>query len=205
MKKNPLYILVSILELGIFSPALYGSSSIFIDDSTIALDEIIELEKGFDNRSLKKVGTLRASKTTLETKFLEELVQSKCFKKVHTLELSNQQNLTNQHIIDLANNPVFSRLSCIHLSNCPQIGDEAIMAILNSKYIGSIRESPKGCGRYGCHSTTVWVSVNGTAVTKELRRKTLENHSFTVIYRPSNTQRYFSNDYDAVKIIEFSY
>lgn len=196
MKKDTLIRLMSMLMVGIFFPALGGSS--------ITLDEIIE-QRGFDNPAMVTIGSILASNESLGAGELHQLVHSQQFFNVHTLDLSNQENLTDQHIFALAQNPAFSRLSQIYLSNSQHIGDQAIAALLNSPYIGRIRELPQESARYGCPSTTVYVRVNGTAVTQGLRQTRLEKRPFSIVYRPSNPQRYYSPVQNAVKIIELSY
>src|SRR3989338_5817470 len=104
--KNLLCIQIS-FAIGFFFFPTCGMTVYETTMDNLTLDEIIELGD-FNNRCMKTVRTILSGQITLSNEQLNQLVESKVFKKLHSLNLSRQGNLTDDHISKLANNPNFS-------------------------------------------------------------------------------------------------
>ena len=177
-------------------------TAIEVQSSTRCLDyDEVRNEGGFNSPSMKNVAVISRSDKGLTSTELQDIVQSTSLSRLHTFDLSYQDNLTDDYMRQLANNLVFSRLSKIILTGSHHITDTSVQAILDG-LIGTIRDLPQTSGEYGIPSTTVNLRVNDTGVKQFDTRK---RFGVTVKYRPPNPQVEWSDSKNAVKLIEMTY
>jgi hypothetical protein len=151
----------------------------------------------------------REQKEPLKKEEIQTFVISKTFIYLRELDISFNPNLTDEHILTLAQNDAFARLKTIDLSDCPQITNASIEHIRTSPIIGSVQDLPQISARYDLPATTVRIIVGGqTAVTMDMKKRTdLMLRPFTIKYRPISGQTSsFDDDIDvAIKFIELEY
>ncbi len=111
------------------------------------------------------VGNSNEFKLTTEQK--QAFLKSKHFNGLGSLELRGQ-DIDDKFVEIMCENPTFSRLYRIDLSKNPNITDKSIEYIRESTLIGSIRDGPQICGRYGRTASYIYLNVEGTKVSKEM-------------------------------------
>lgn len=120
---------------------------------------------GFGSQAMLSVSRISPSKTPLGPDDKESLVQSSTLVNLRILDLSNQ-DVDDGFVKTLSENPTFARLIILDLSGNSNVTDKAMESLLESPYIGSIRDLPQVSGRYGCSSSVVYVRTHGTGVKK---------------------------------------
>ena len=139
-------------------------------------DEVRECGS-FGSKAMILVSRMCPSLTPLSADEKEALVQSKTLINLHTIDLSNQ-NIDDDFIKGLSENPVFSRIITLDLCGNANITDKSMEYLLESPYIGSLRDLPQVSGRYGCPATVIYVRARGTSVKKQPKNP-LFNFSIT--------------------------
>jgi len=118
---------------------------------------------GFNCPAMQNVSSISPSINPLNLTEKEELLNSGTLFRLHTLDLSGQ-NVDDAFVDNLSKNPCFARIINIDLSDNPDITPQALEYILNSEYLGSVRDLPQVSGRYGCPATTIFVRARNTGI-----------------------------------------
>ena len=176
---------------------------------SIDYDELLELISDKDSR-LSNVTEISndESPTTLTNKELDILVKSSAFINLKKLDLSRQNNLTDLNIIELCKNEnSFKQLVAIDLSDCTKITVESLKAILDSPYVGSVRNLPQISARYGCPASEIKLIIGGkTSIKREEKRKKYVLRPFAIEYKlPNDRESSFAPVKNGIKIINVKY
>lgn len=153
-----------------------------IQASSLTFDQAIE-RGGFDNPQMRSVMQLWDPDGVLSHEIAHQLLESTALTNLRTLDLKNE-NIDDDFIRQLCQNPTFARLINIDLSGNENITSQSLQYILDSDIIGSIRDLPQISGRYGCPSSEVYITIDGTSISKEDMQPYLDKprHGFVIRY-----------------------
>lgn len=192
-----------------------------VDYRTISIGEI-RRNGGLESRKLRGVYNIdlydytRCDKCNHDYKTIikltdeekNQLCNSEKIIEIYGLDLRDQ-NIDDDFVEKLSNNPS-DGLKClmnINLSENPKITNESLNHILNSPYLGSIRNRPAVSGKYGTCYTKIDVKAQNTMIKKNIELESFFSKlgdgmgdlpvGFTIKYRNGDWD---SND--GIKIIE---
>lgn len=163
MKKISHYFVFSLTFIFIYS----CSPNIFGYFRMVTYDEIRE-EGGFNSTSMLDVSRIIPSGSPLSEDEIRELIESKTLTNLHTLDLSNQKNVTDVHIKRLSENPAFKRIINLDLSGT-RVTSSSIMDLLGSN-MGTIRDLPQLSARFGLPSSTIYLTALDTQIENNFER-----------------------------------
>ena len=138
---------------------------------------------GFGAKGMVLVSRICPSSTPLTEEEKESLVQSKTLINLHTLDLSNQ-GIDDDFIKKFSQNSTFSRIITLDVCENVKVTDKSMEYLLESPYIGSLRDLPQVSGRYGCTSTVIYVRARGTSVKKQPKEPLFK---FSITYQNAVT------------------
>lgn len=167
----------------------FFASPAFSMYENVDFDQIRE-EGGFEGHCLSKVATIFPSEETLEAEEIDALFNSPHAANIKTLNLRGQILVNDLKVAQLCNNRAFARIINLDLRDTG-ITLAALDSILESNTLGSIRDLPQMSGRYGCPSSTIYVSTNLVDLTPDIigqyNRGNRKKNDFTIYYKhPAN-------------------
>jgi hypothetical protein len=167
-------------------------SSIACDYHPRDLDYDAAWKEGkFSGKALVDVNNLRAGGHKLSDPMKTLLASSLTLTNLRVLDL-NDQGINDEFIEKISNNPTFSRITKIDLSGNPDITPKALEYIVESPYIGSIRDFPQISAKYGVYSSEIHIVAHGTSIDSEtIRSYNMEpkNKSFIIHYLHPTTEK----------------
>lgn len=165
------------------------------------------IEGKFDAKSLSNVWQLYPEEgTSLNEDRQEALAQSRHLHRLKTLNL-RCQNIDDKFIQRISSNQTFSRIINLNLSYNHQITDKSLEYILDSDYLGSIRDLPQISGHYGLPSSEIYITTEGTGITTESVKKYQNNprFNFCIDYiNPVTDKRSAASNQGAIKWLQFN-
>jgi mRNA interferase MazF len=123
----------------------------------------IRAEGGFGSASLLSVSRIQASGNILSEEEKQSLTNSKYLEKIHSLYLQ-KQDLNDDFIAALCQNPTLIRLINLDVSENPNITNRSLQLILESDSLGSVRDLPQISGNLGIPSSTLYITAKKTSV-----------------------------------------
>ena len=167
-------------------------------------EDVREHMKDSDKHYFKTVSSVIPSGSPLTEIEIKDIFTLKKFQNLRTLDLKNQ-DLTDKDIELLSKNPSLGRVINIDLSENPRITAKSIQFVLDSPYLGSIRDIPQISDTYGLPASTLYLSLQGTSADPEeiSQEKNIFRKNFSIHYKhpKDNSGTYPSAD-NGLKFVE---
>lgn len=140
----------------------------------------------------------------LNEEMQNDLLNSKTLSNLRKLSFRNQ-NINDDLIARLCSNESFPRIVNIDLSGNKDITVKSLKAILESQYLGSIRDFQQISCRYNMPASEISLDIKNTSITAEdVENFKVPRDNFCIRYfHPADDRQTFPTDTNAIKILQF--